>query len=75
MPHGAARKCDGQDQDRERLQHDGPVKSRSVQPLTYKYCWKPRFQAPNKGRIGYLPQTSEPDVQTNGTVMPVQQVV
>ncbi len=28
-----------------------------------------------EGRIAYFPHTCEPEVQTKGTVMPVQQVV
>jgi hypothetical protein len=33
------------------------------------------FKRPKANRVAYFPQTCEPEVQTKGTVMPVQQVV
>jgi hypothetical protein len=52
-----------------------PVSEWSSGPHPLKVWPEMRISSSRQGYDAYFPQTCEPDVQTKGTVMPVQQVV
>lgn len=54
---------------------DDPVSEWSGGPNSLEIWPETRISSARQGCDAYFPQTCEPEVQTKGTVMPVQQVV